>query len=606
MFLKGLSGLIEEARECRRLLGDRATQEQISFWEAVAVVYQATIELAGRFAGLARHMIPDHPEHAARLSAIAAACAHVPAGPPETFYEALQYAWLMHELIEMDGQWVRSMGHFDRTFYPYYRADVDAGRLTRDQAKELIKCLWLKHYARTRGKDNGKNYLFGGQYPDGSDVTNELTYLALEAYEELNTPDPKLSVRFTPQTAGRLYRRVADLIRHGHNSFVLMNDVPAVEALVRRGKTRQDACLYLPIGCYEPAVEGKEVACTMNMTVNLAKGVELALHDGRDPLSGEQIGPRTGDPRQFTAFEHVFDAYARQMNYVLTRSTTHMREHEATWPQVNPSPLIAGTIDDCIARGQDIGEGGAHYNSTGCVGAGLANASDSLLAIKRAVFDEKRFTMAELIDATERNYEGQEAMRQYLANRVPKWGNGDPEADAMARRVADLYCDTIHSRANGRGGGCQAALFTLTAQWTFGRTTGALPDGRKACQALAPGVGATPGRDRKGVTALMHSVTGLDFTQTPNGAVLDVMLHPSAVAGTEGLDAFVSTIKTFFAQGGYALQFNVVDVDTLRRAQRNPEQYATLQVRVTGWSVYFCTLAREEQEQFITRIVHGL
>ena len=530
----------------------------------------------------------------------------MPAHPPATFHEALQFAWLMHELIEMDGQWVRSMGHFDRTFYPTYKADVDAGRLTREQAKDLIKFLWIKYHARTRGRDNGKNFLFGGQYPDGTQVTNELTYLALEAYEELNTPDPKLSVRFLPGTPDRLYRRVADLIRRGHNSFVLMNDVPAVDALVQRGKTREDACLYLPIGCYEPAVEGKEVGCTMNMTVNLAKGVELALHDGRDPLSGEQVGPHTGDPREFVSFEEMFGAYTRQMDFVLTRTTAFMRAHESTWPQVNPSPLIAGTIDDCIALGRDIGQGGAHYNSTGCVGAGLANASDALLAIKQTVFDERRFTMAELLDALERDFEGRELMRQYLLNRVPKWGNGDPEADHVARRVADFYCDKIHTFGNGRGGGCQAALFTLKAQWTFGQLTGALPDGRKACEALAPGVGATPGREKNGVTALIESITELDFTKTPNGAVLDVMLHPSAIRGPAGLDAFVTLIRTFFARGGYAIQFNVVDAETLCDAQRQPERYASLQIRVTGWSVYFCTLPRHEQEEFIARVIHGL
>jgi len=610
MFGLGLSGLIAEARACRARLGERATAEQLAFYEAVEIVYAATIALANRFARLARQMAQDmmdrHPDRAARLHQVAEVCERVPAHPPETLHQVLQFHWLMHELIEMDGQLVRSAGHFDRTFYPYYRADLDAGRLTREQAKELIKFFWFKHHARTQGRDNGKNFVFAGQYPDGSEVANELTYLALEAYEDLHTPDPKLSIRFTPVTPERLYRRVADLIRRGHNSFVLMNDVPAVEALVRRGKTLEDARFYLPIGCYEPTVEGKEVGCTMNITVNLAKGVELALNDGIDPLSGQRVGPHTGDPRTFISFEQMFEAYTRQMDALLTRTLGYMRAHEATWPEVNPAPLIAATIDDCLARGRDIGQGGAHYNSAGCVGAGLANAGDSLLAIKRAVFDEGRLTMAEMLGALADNYAGQEATRQYLLNRVPKWGNGDPESDRMARRIADHYCDKIHTFENGRGGGCQAALFTLTAQWTFGQLTGALPDGRKAHEPLAPGVGAAPGQDKSGVTALIESVTQLDFCKTPNGAVLDVMLHPSAVRGPEGLDAFVSLIQTFFTRGGYAIQFNVVNLDTLRDAQRHPEQYATLQIRVTGWSVFFVELPKEEQDTFIARCVHGL
>ncbi len=604
MFSGGLTGLIEEARENRERLGAEATDEQIAFYEAVEMVYQATIDLAMRFSQLARKMIPDFPDHELRLRAVSDICERVPAHSPETFYEALQFAWLMHEMIEMEGEMVRSMGHFDRTLYPYYRADIDSGRLTREQAKELIKFFWFKYYSRTRGKDNGKNFVFGGQYADGSILTNELTYLALEAYEELNTPDPKLSVRFLPDTPDKLYKQVADLIRRGHNSFVLMNDVPAVEAQVKRGKTWEDARTYLPIGCYEPAVDGKEAGCTMNIEINLAKVMELALHNGADPLSGQQIGPNTGDPRQFVDFEEMFGAFTGQMDFLLTRTVGYVGAHERQWPQINPSPVIAGTIHDCLEKGKDIGQGGAHYNAVGCVGIGLANACDSLMAIKKAVFEEKRFTLEEILEAIRCDFEGREPMRQYLLNKVPKWGNNDPEADALAKRIADHYCSKVHTFTNARGGPVQAALFTLTTQWSMGEVTGAMPDGRKAHTALAPGVGATPGRDMNGVTGLIGSVTKLDFTETPNGSVLDIMLHPSSVWGDDGLDAMVNLIKTFFARGGYALQFNVFDVETLRDAQRYPERYTSLQIRVTGWSVYFNTLSKFEQDQFIARNIH--
>ncbi len=606
MFSAGLLGLIEQAQRHRERLGPAATDEQLAFYGAVEIVHRATISLAERFSELARKMASEFLEHEARLRAVAGVCRRVPAHSPRTFHEALQFAWLMHELIEMEGELVRSMGHFDRTLYPYYRADIDAGRLTREQAKELMKFLWIKYYARTRGSRNGKNFVFGGQYADGTDVTNELTYLALEAYQELNTPDPKLSVRFFPGAPDKLYRRVADLIRGGQNSFVLMNDTPAVEALVKRGKTLEDARLYLPIGCYEPAVDGKEAGCTMNIIINLAKGVDLALHDGVDPVSGEQLGPRTGDPRQFGSFQEMFDAYTAQMDWILTRSIECTGAHEREWPQINPSPLIAATIEDCLRRGKDIGQAGPHYNSVGCVGVGLANASDALFALKHAVFDDGRFTMAEMLNAIDSDFEGREPMRQYLQNRVPKWGNNDADADAMAKRVVDYYCRKIHTFTNARGGPCQAALFTLNHRVHFGKGTGALPDGRRAGESLAPGVGSMPGLDKKGVTALMGSVTKVDFTETPNGSVLDVMLHPSAVRGPDGLDAFVSLIKTFFDRGGYALQFNVVNVDTLRDAQLHPERYASLQIRVTGWSAYFVTLSKRTQDHFITRTVHGM
>ena len=602
---RGLSGFLDDAGRARAALGDDITDDQAAFYQALAITYGAAIEFAHRLSALAESLVAAHPEHATRLRAVASALSNVPAHRPRTFHEALQFVWLMHELIELEGENVRSMGQFDRTLYPFYSADIQTGRLTETQAKELIKFFWHKWYCRTEGAENGKNFVFGGQHPDGSEITNDLTYLALDAYEELNTPDPKLSVRYLPDSPEKLYRRVADLIRSGHNSFVLMNDPPAVEALVKRGKTIEDARMYLPIGCYEPAVEGKEVACTMNVTVNLAKPVELALHNGVDPHTGIRIGPETGDPRSFTSFDQLLNAYTAQLDYVLTRTRDHIAEAEREWPNINPAPFIAGTIDDCIARGTDISAGGARYNSVGFVGAGLANAADSLLALRQAVFDERRYTMDEVLEATDSDFDGQERMRLYLRNRVPKWGNNHPDADALAKQIADHYCSKVHSFTNGRGGPCQAALFTLTAALHFGELTGATPDGRKAGESLAPGVGASYGLDAAGVTGLINSVSKLDFTETPNGSVLDVTLHPTAVAGEEGLDAFVSLVKTFFSQGGYALQFNVFDAETLRDAQRHPEKYASLQVRVTGWSVYFTTLAKKEQDQLILRLVHG-
>jgi pyruvate formate-lyase/glycerol dehydratase family glycyl radical enzyme len=604
MFAGGLNGLIAQARSARAQLGEAATPQQSAFYAAVEQVYSATITLSARFAAQARQLAAHDPHNQARLLAVAQACERVPGGAPTTFYEALQFAWLMHQLIEMEGEMVRSMGHFDRTFYPYYAADIAAGRLTREQAKELIQFFWMKFFAHTQGKSNGKNFVFGGQDAQGNAVCNELTYLALEAYEELNAPDPKLSVRLLPTTEDRLIRRVADLIRTGHNSFVLMNDLPAVDAQVRLGVPLEDARVYLPIGCYEPAVDGKETGCTMNIVINLAKGVELALNDGVDPLSGERVGLRTGDPRTFTDFEQLFAAFTAQMDFLLARFVEYTRAHERQWPRVHPSPLIAGTISGCLEQGKDVGEGGAIYNSVGCVGVGLANASDSLLAIKRAVFDEKKYRMEEVLAALHSDFEGHERLRQYLLNRVPKWGNGDSESDGLTGRVAESFNRKVHTFTNARGGRVRSSLFSLDYQWRLGKNMGATPDGRRARASLAPGVGPSAGMDRSGITAVLQSVSQLDFTGTPNGAVLDITLHPSAVKGDDGLDAFVALIRTFFARGGYALQFNVFDADMLRDAQRHPEKYASLQIRVTGWSVYFNTLSPQEQEMYIARTTH--
>jgi pyruvate-formate lyase len=605
MFGSGLSGLVDEARRMRDRVGSGLTAQQDAFYEAVETVHEATIGLAERFSDLALRMAIDQPEHGPRLRAVSSVCDRVPADAPTSFHEALQFAWTMHELIEMEGENVRSMGHFDRTLYPYYRDDLDTGRLTREEAKELIKFFWFKHFAHTQGNRNGKNFVFGGQDADGKPVENDLTYLALEAYDELNVPDPKLSVRFAPGTSNKLIRRVGDLIRRGRNSFVLMNDVPAVDGLVAMGKPVEDARTYLPIGCYEPAVDGKEAGCTMNLVVSLAKAVELALNDGMDPQTDRQVGPKTGDPRNFGTFDNLLDAYNRQIEFLIQHSVACVGSHEQEWPNINPSPLIAATIDDCLSRGKDIGEGGPHYNSVGCVGAGLANACDSLMGMKQAVYDDKQFEMDDILEALLGNFEGTETMRLYLLNRVPKWGNSDPDSDALGVRIAHHFCDTAHALRNARGGRVQAALFTLTHRLTMGKATGALPDGRRSGESLAPGAGSTLGQDRRGVTGLLGSASKIDYVQTPNGSVLDVTIHPTAVAGEEGLDAFEALVSTYFDQGGYALQFNVFDTDTLRDAQKYPDRYQSLQIRVTGWSVYFNALSKHEQDQIIERHALG-
>jgi pyruvate formate-lyase/glycerol dehydratase family glycyl radical enzyme len=605
MFSAGLSGLIDEARHYQATCAP-ADQDRRAFYAAVETVCTAAIALAQRFADLAESLMPRYPAYRQRLQMMAETCRRVPAHAPRTFYEALYFSWLMHELVEYEGEAVRSLGRFDVLFYPYYHADLEAGRLTRAQAKEMLQYYWMKSVARTRGSENGAHFVLGGQTPDGTDASNELTELILEAREALNAPDPKVSVRFFAGSPPWLYQRVLEMVRRGHNAFVLINDGAVVPALQKRGKALEDARSYLPIGCYEPAVDGKEAACTTNLVVNLAKGVELALYNGTDPISAQQIGPFTGSAEEFDTFASFEQAAMAQLDYILDRSAAAIAAHERAWSKINPSPLIASSLDDCLARGRDVGDGGCHYNAVGCVGAGLANAADSLLAIKRAVFDDRRYTLLEVAEALRRDFQGCEAMRQYLLRRVPKWGNDDAEADSMAQQLAEHYCTKVHTFTNERGGPYQAALYSFTFQWALGRGTGALPDGRQAHTPLAPGVGAMAGRDTAGLTALLASVSKLDFSETPNGSVLDLRLHPSSVAGAAGLEALVILVKTFFQQGGLAVQFNILDAETLKAAQHNPEAYASLQVRVAGYSAYFVQLSKEMQDHLIAQNTHCL
>ncbi|HEX2945941.1 MAG TPA: pyruvate formate lyase family protein [Clostridia bacterium] len=604
MFENGLLGLLANAEGFMNALGGKITEEQRDFYHALEIVYNATIEFAGRLSRLAEQMVPANPQHRQRLLTVSRALGKIPANPPESFHEALQFYYLMHQLIEMEGENIRSMCGFDRMMYPYYKADIEAGRLTREQAKELIKFFFTKFFANTKGRDNGKNFYFAGQYPDGSSAVNELSWLALEVYEELKTTDPKLSVRFFQGTPDDFMRRVADIIRNGQTSFVLVNDEAAIPALLKRGKTLEEARSYTLIGCYEPAVEGREIACNMSIKVNLAKGVEMALNNGTDPASGVRFGPETGDPGVFKTFDEFYEAYLKQTDYQIGKAMSCIKAFEAYWPEINPSPLLAGTMIDCLKKGKDVGQHGPEYNNTGCMGLSLGNAVDSLISVKTLVFDEKRISMNELAEVLKKNYEGEEQLRQYILHRVPKWGNDHPEADELAKKVTDWYTARVNGSRNNRGGWFQASMFSLTYRWSLGKYTGALPDGRKAGMPLSPGLNAMTGMDKKGVTALVNSVTKLDFSEIPNGSVVDINLHPSAVKGTEGLDAFVALIRTFFAKGGYALQFNIFDTEMLRDAQRDPERYSTLQIRVTGWNVYFVTLSEYEQNQFIEENKH--
>ena len=608
---RGLNGLLEDAHRHRDSLGDTITAQQKDFYAAVNIVYGAIIHWAGRLGKLAREMAVSVceadegaqtvmlPGQAARLIMVADALENVPANPPRTFHEALQFAYLMHQAIEMEGEWVRSMGGFDRLYLPWFRSDIASGRLDREQAKELIQFFWTKFFAHTRGVANGKNFYLGGCLQDGSTAVNELSMLALEAYDELDTTDPKLSIRIGRNTPDAFLAKVLGIIRQGKTAFVLVNDEVAIPALVRYGKTLEDARDYLLIGCYEPTVEGREIACNMSLKINLAKSVELALNNGKDPVSSNTVGPETGHSPDMKDFPSFLHAVLRQIDAQVARATDYVRRFEPFWPDINPSPILAGTFPDCLEKGRDIGQAGPRYNNTGCMGAGLANTADSLVAVKRLVFEEKRCTLAELTDALKMDFTGYEELHRHIVYRLPKFGNDDPEVDALAKLLADHYTEKVNAIPNTRGGWFRASLFTLDYRYRFGKRMGATPDGRHAGVYLAGGVGAMTARDAKGITAQINSVTKLDFLHVPNGSVLDIYLHPSAVQGSDGLKAFMGLVRTYFAKGGFGIQFNVFDSQTLQDARVHPEKYATLQVRVCGWNVYFTSMSPDEQEQYI-------
>ncbi len=541
---------------------DRAAARSGVYHQAVAQVYGAMITLLKRFAAL-------HPGRG--LEALAER-------PPRTFHEALQLAFLYHELQEWDGVEVRTLGRFDQLHNALYLADLRAGRLTRAQAKEMLKYFFIKFYAQSQGRRFGKPFLFGPQ-------VNELSFLAFEVFRELRTVDPKFHVRLGRSTPAEFLELVAGCIRDGCTSIVLVNDEAQVEMLCRNGKARADAEDYILIGCYEPAVMGKELNCSGAASLNLAKPVELAL--------------AAGAPADFEGF---LAAYYQVLDAQFADLAQRVRRWERLWPRINPSPLLSGPMAACHASGRDVSEAGAQYNTTGCCCVGLANAVDSLAVVKHLVYEERHCSLAELKAALADDWQGHEELRRIAQGRAAKWGNHDDRVDRLAVQLAAWLGRRINREPNARGGVFQAALYGIlgTAEG-LGRQTGALPDGRRAGEPLTLNTGATPGRDRGGVTSLINSVTKLDLSQFPNGTVLDLMLHPTTVGGREGVGTICALIRSHFAQGGLAVQFNIFDAAGLREAQRQPEKYAHLQVRVCGWSVRFGDLTPAEQEVYITK-----
>lgn len=600
----GLHGLqsAAETRRARLAAENALTTRRRDFLDSVIMVYGAMRTLCRRLSAQAGKEAARHPGDAERLRAVSAALERIADHPPQTLHEAMQLAYIYHECQEFEGEPVRSMGGFDRLYSRFYEGDLAAGRLTRDQAKELIKYFFNKFYARTQDRANGKNFYFGGELPDGESAVNDLSYLALEAYREMRTVNPKLSVRVSDNTPQDFVALAADCIRDGCSGIVFCNDRSIIETMMKFGKTREDARRYVPIGCYEPAAEGLEMNRSVSATVNLPKLVELALNDGFDPVYGRQSGPRTG--LDFGSYAEFEEAFFRQADYVLDLAMDQIRKSEGCWPRFNPSPVLSGTMAPCLDTARDVSRGGTKYNNAGIVCGSLGTAVDALIAVKRLVFEEKRLTLAELRDILRSDWEDNQRLRLIALKKLPKWGNGDPEADEIARRLNARLSACVNGQPNTLGGVFQLAQFSIDYTVRFGKSCGATPDGRRRGEMTSKNLSAVTAMDRRGVTAMIESAGRLDQTQFPDGAVLDCILHPSAVRGAEGLRAFVRLIETYFELGGLCIQFNVFDAATLRAAQENPEKYASLQVRVCGWNVFFNHLSRAEQDEFIRQAEH--
>jgi formate C-acetyltransferase len=483
--------------------------------------------------------------------------------------------------------------------WPCYERDVGDNGLTREQALELVHCFHLKLYQTY----DVQQATVGGQKPDGSDATNELSYLALEAIRSLGLIRCQ-SVRVCATTPAELLRLAVDLVAKGGGIPFFFNDEPIIAALVEKGIPIEEARDYAIIGCVEITIPGRSFPHAVSHMMNVAKCLELALYGGFDPHIGQQAGPRTGDAATFTSFEQLWDAYRAQLEFWAERAAYWSNCGELAQEDLDPLPYRSILTSDCIERGLDIAWGGARYNYHSTCAIGIPNVADSLAAVRKLVFEEQALTMAELLEALRANFAGCEEVRQMLLHRAPKYGNDEPYVDQLAAGIARHYCETMHNLRTVRGGRFHAHLFSFV--WHVnpcGRGTGALPDGRMAGEPLAYSLSPMQGRDFQGLSAVLNSLARIPHHLAAASSSAIIEIDPKLLEG-DGRERLAQAVRAALDQGVGQLQFNVVSAEMLERAREHPEQYQNLAVRVSGYSYRFCLLDPEMQEHIIRRTKH--
>ncbi|HUT33144.1 MAG TPA: trans-4-hydroxy-L-proline dehydratase [Planctomycetota bacterium] len=599
-----------------------ARREQLA---AMDVACDAVILFAERHADLAREMAAREadPARKAELEKIAAICSWVPAHAPRDFREALQMYWWCHLAVitELNGWDSFSPGHLDQHLLPFYRKGLADGTLTPAAARELLEAFFVKfnnHPAPPKvgvtAAESGTytdfaNINLGGLRPDGSDGSNELSHMLLDIVEEMHLLQPSSNLQLSVKTPDELLKHALRVIRKGYG-FPAIFDVEAVVAeQLRVGKSIEDARAGGCSGCVETGAFGKE-AYILTGYFNLPKILELALHNGLDPRapgagdgSGKQLGPQTGSPDSLATFDGLFAAFATQVRYFLEVKLTGNAIIEQLYARTMPAPFLSVITDDCIRRGRDYNAGGARYNNSYVQFVGIGTLTDSLAAVRQHVFAERALPLADLVAALDSDFDGHDVLRQRLLNRTPKYGNDNDLADDLMVRSFNLLVASLDGRPNTKGGRYRVEMLPTTSHIYFGSVTGALPDGRKAGVPLSEGISPVQGADRKGPTAVIKSAAKMDHIKT-GGALLNMKFTPSLLGDETGIEGLARLVRTYFALSGHHVQFNVVSAATLRKAQLHPEAYRGLIVRVAGYSDYFTDLARDLQDEIITRTEH--
>jgi pyruvate formate-lyase/glycerol dehydratase family glycyl radical enzyme len=606
---------IERAKASLDFLNDCEAYAKHEQLKAMVIACDAVILFAQRHAQLARKLAAQesNPKRRAELERIADVCSYVPAYAPRDFHEALQYYWFCHlsVITELNGWDSFNPGHLDQHLYPFYIKGLQDGTLTKDSARELLECFFIKfnnHPAPPKvgvtAAESGTytdfaNINIGGMLSNGSDAVNEISHMVLDIVDEMHLLQPSTNIQLSKKTPDDFFKHALRVIRKGYGFPSVFNADAVVAEQIRQGKTLEDARAGGCSGCVEVGAFGKE-AYILTGYFNLVKVLEITLHNGIDPRTGKQLGLKTGTPEIFQNFDELFDAFRQQLNHFIEIKIAGNQLVERMYADLMPAPFLSILIDDCIAKGKDYNNGGARYNNDYIQLVGIGSITDNFSAIKDVVFDTKAMTLTELVNALDANFEGSEPLRQRLVNRTHKYGNDDDYADDIMVRIFNACFEEIDGRGNTKGGQYRIEMLPTTCHIYFGSVTGAMPDGRKAGLPLSEGISPVQGADRHGPTAIFKSAGKMDHIKA-GGTLLNMKFTPSLLADEDGIDKLSHLVRAYFKMDGHHVQFNVVTAETLRKAQEKPENYRDLIVRVAGYSDYFVDVGRELQDEIISR-----
>jgi formate C-acetyltransferase len=618
IYRKGMLDFKREIAGCLAALdylNDPTAADRAEQLKAMDIACDAAILFAERHADLAERMAGGEkdPVRRAELQRIAEVCRHVPSHAPRDLWEALQMYWFVHlgTITELNGWDAMTPGHLDQHLQPFYEKGLADGTLTRERAKELISCFWIKvnnHPAPPKvgvtAKESGTyndftNINLGGLTAEGASGVGEVSYLILEVVDELHLLQPQPSVHISAKTPDRFLKAACRVIRKGYGYPSVFNTDEYVMEMLRVGKSVEDAREGGCSGCIETGAFGKE-AYILTGYLNVPKVLELALNNGVDPLTGRQVGPATGDPLAFTSFDALYDAFENQLNWVVDLKIRVNNYIERMYARHSPAPFLSVVINDCIAKGRDYYDGGPRYNTNYIQCCGIGTVTDSLSAINTHVYQEKAVGMERLLKALAADFRGEELLRRQLQNKTPFFGNDDDRADVIMQRVYDSLFAAIEGRPNTKGTAYHLNMLSTTCHVYFGKMLGATPNGRPSGTPESDGTSPSHGADRNGPTAVIQSLAKMDQIKS-GGTLLNMRFLPSVMQSEQDLDKVAQLIRTYFRMNGHHIQFNVVDTDTLRRAQSAPEEYRDLLVRVAGYSDYFVDLDRYHQEEIISR-----